>query len=243
MVTNQNPGTIKDPPQVTPEELQKQISNGLTTADDSAAQGMRTLKLVHQSRVAHLTRTAAFLTKKYGADDPRAKDAQAAVSAEKVTVARVSVAHQQVSTPAPEVSTTGWALHGRVFDAQLKPVTGHTVFLVDSSKTYQQTYGFAYTDDTGYFQLNYAGSDAASRDKSAAATQAPAADLFIGIVNEKALPVHVSTTPFQPVESAATYQNITVPGGDKPIGNPPPEIRGIAFPFQEKRKKAKRKKA
>ena len=49
----------------------------------------------------------------------------------------------------------GWALHGRVFNTQLQPISGLTVFLVDASKTYQQAYGFAYTDDTGYFLLNY----------------------------------------------------------------------------------------
>ena len=235
MATNQNPGTVQDPSQITPEKLQTQINSGLTAADDNAAQGMGTLKLVHQARVAHLTRAAAFLTKKYGEGDLRAKDAQAAVAAEKVTVARVSVVHQQVSTPAPQVSTAGWTLHGRVFDAQLKPLTGYTVFLVDSSKTYQQTYGFAYTDDTGYFLLNYAGSDAASRDKSATETQAQP-ELFVEITDSKARPVYLSPTAFQPVLGSATYQNIVLPADDQAIGAPPAQIRKVALPKRKKKK-------
>ena len=128
-------------------------------------------------------------------------------------------------------------LHGRVFDAQLQPVSGFTVFLVDGTKTYQQAYGFAYTDDSGYFLLNYAGPDPALQDKSQAAAPATQVQLFIEIANTKALPVFVSTTAFQPVEGAATYQNITLPDGDQPIGEPPHEIRDVALP-QKKKKKA-----
>jgi hypothetical protein len=192
---------------------------------------------VHKARAAQLSRTAATLKAQYGPNDPGVKSAEAAVAAANVDAALVAVVHQQVTTPEPQVASSGWALHGRVFDPELKPVSGFTVFLVDAAKAYQQAYGFAYTDDTGYFLLNYAGSDPASREKSATATQAPAADLFIGIANEKALPVHLTTTAFQPVERAATYQNIMLPGGDKAIGNPPPEIRDIALPFKKKRKK------
>jgi hypothetical protein len=244
MATNQNPGTIKDPTQVTPKELQTQISSGLTTADNTAAQGIGTLKLVHQARVVHLTRTAAFLSKKYGAGDPRTKDAQDAVAAEQVTVARVSMVHQQVSTPAPQVPTTGWTLYGRVFNAQMQPVTGYTVFLVDAQKAYQQAYGFSYTDNTGYFQIDYAGPKATNPTAGTPAADAPTAtaaasatpQLFVEVVNTKAQPVHLRTTAFQPVIGNATYQNIVLPAGEKPIGVPSPEIRAVALPKRKKKK-------
>jgi hypothetical protein len=138
------------------------------------------------------------------------------------------------------VAANGWALHGRVFDAQLAPASGYTVFLVDKSKTYQQAYGFAYTDSTGYFLLNYAGSAKASGEKPAAASggtpskaapQAAAAlELFVEVVDTKAQPVFLSTTAFQPVIGRATYQNIALSAGQQPIGDPPPEIRRVAMP-------------
>jgi hypothetical protein len=239
MATNQNPGTTADPTQMTPEELQTQINSGLATADNNAAQSMGTLKLVHQARVANLTRTAAFLKAKYGPDDPRVKSAQDAVAGEKVTVARVAVVHQQVSTPAPQVATTGWALYGRVFNAQIQPVTGYTVFLVDAQKNYQQAYGFAYTDRTGYFLINFPGPNSANTSASAATantgSSAAAPQLFVEVANANAMPVYLSATAFQPVIGAATYQNIVLPAGEKPIGDPPPEIRAVALPSQKKK--------
>jgi hypothetical protein len=244
MATSQNPGATQDPPppaptSMTPEELQTQVTSGLTTADGAVTQSTADLKLVHQARVANLTRTAAFLAKKYGATDPRVKTAQDAVAAGKVTVARVSMTHQQLSTAAPQVAANGWSLYGRVFNSQLQPVSGYTVFLVDSQKTYQQAYGFSYTDSTGYFQIDYAGAQPgnppAGTPGAGAQASAAAPQLFVEIVNANAQPVYLNNSAFQPVTGKATYQNIVLPAGEKPIGDPPAEIRAVAIPNTAKK--------
>jgi hypothetical protein len=224
---------------MTPEELKAKIASGLTTADGVATQSVADLKLVHQARVAQLTRTAAFLKAKYGAGDPRTKSAQDAVAAAQVTVARVSMVHQQVSTAAPQVAATGWALYGRVFNAQIQPVTGYTVFLVDAQKSYQQAYGFAYTDNTGYFLISYPGPTGATAPAgttpASAATSAATVQLFVEVADANAQPVYLSTTAFQPATGNATYQNIVLPAGEKPIGDPPPQIRDVALPGRKKK--------
>lgn len=236
MATKSSTTATGSPPDTS--QISGDLTTGLASADSTAAERVQNLQWVHQARVSQLARTAASLKAQYGADNPEVKAAEAAVAAANVTVARVSIAHQQLTSVDPQVAQNGWALHGRVFDAQLQPVSGFTVFLVDAKKSFQQAYGFAYTDDTGYFLLQYAGSDAASQDKSATATQAAAApQLFIEIADTKAQPVYLSTTAFQPVVGTATYQNITLPDGDQAIGDPPPEIRNIALPAQKKKKK------
>jgi hypothetical protein len=216
-------------------QLGTEITTALATADTTAAERIQQLQQVHQARVSLLTRTAAALKAQYGASDPGVKAAEANVAAASLTAARVGMAQQQAATPDPQVSATGWALQGRVFDAQLKPVSGFTVFLVDASKTYQQAYGFAYTDDTGYFLLNYAGPDAAAQDKSTASAKSTAApDLFVEVADAKAQPVYLGTTPFQPAPGSATYQNITLSPGKASIGDPPAQIRNVAIPKSDK---------
>jgi hypothetical protein len=205
-------------------ELGKELVAGLASADTTAAQRVQDLQWIHQARASQLSRTAASLKAKYGADDSRVKTAEAAVAAANLAAARITMVHQQVTTPEPEVEQGGWALHGRVFEPALKPVSGFTVFLVDAAKAYEQAYGFAYTDDTGYFLLNYAGSDPASRGKSANETQAQP-ELFVEITDSKAKPVYLSPTAFQPVPGSATYQNIVLPADDQAIGAPPAQIR------------------
>jgi hypothetical protein len=51
-----------------------------------------------------------------------------------------------------------------------------------------------------------------------------------GLANSNALPVYLSTTAFQPTLGNATYQKITLPAGEPPIDDPPPEIYRIALP-------------
>jgi len=212
-------------------QVESDLATVLGSADSSAASSVQNLTLVHQARLTGLTRTAASVTAQYGAGSAQAVAAQAAVASSSNTVARVTMVSQQTTTPAPQVSATGWALYGRVFDSQLQPVSGFTVFLVDPQKSYQQAYGFAYTDATGYFLLSYSGTP--SQDPSPGQSQT-GAQLFLEIANTKAQPVYLSTTPFQPVLGSATYQNVTLPAGGKPIGDPPEAIRRVALPSQEK---------
>jgi hypothetical protein len=225
--------TDSSPPDAS--ELGKQVAAGLASADTIAAQRVQTLIWVHQARAAQLSRTAATLKAQYGADDSGVKSAEAAVAAATADAARAAVVHQQVTTPDPQVTPTGWALHGRVFDPELKPVSGFTLFLVDAAKAYQQAYGFAYTDDTGYFLLNYAGSDPAASDKSTAATAAQP-DLFVEITDSKVRPVYLSPAALRPVLGKATYQTIVLPADDQAIGTPPAEIQAVALPKRKKKK-------
>jgi hypothetical protein len=59
--------------------------------------------------------------------------------------------------------------------------------------------------------------------------------LFVEIANSKAHPVYLAPTAFTPTIGSATYQNITLPVGEKPLGDPPQAIRAIALPAAEKK--------
>jgi len=219
-------------------DIGSQVASNLAAADNIAAERVQSLIWIHQARAAQLARNAANLKAQYGADDAGVKSSEAAAAAATATAARVAVVHQQVATADPQVAKNGWALHGRVYQVtanQPTPVSGFTVFLADASGTYQQSYGFAFTDDTGYFLLNYPGPDAAaSRHTSAAATQgAEASELFIKVADREAKREYLIDASFQPVIGSATYQNIYLPTGQS-TGQPPPEIRQVAMPKPKK---------
>lgn len=205
------------------DQLTSALNEALSTVDSSKADAVQNLKLVQQAHLSQLTRTAAELKVQLGANDPQVVTAQAAVTARAATVARIIAANLQVTTPAPTVAATGWALHGRVYDAQLRPVAGLTVFLVDSQKAYQSQFGFAYTDETGYFLINYA---------PPAGQAAPSVMLYVEIANQQGAPIYLGTTAFQLTAGSTSYQNITLPADAKPLGDPPPEIRKIAIPSE-----------
>jgi hypothetical protein len=206
-----------------PADLNAALDATLTPADTSSTNAAESLNQVQQARLTQLSRNAATLKAKYGATDPRVVAAEATVTARKATVARVSALSQQASTPAPSVAANGWALHGRVLSSSLQPVASQTVFLVDEQKTYQEQFGFSYTDSTGYFLISY----------TPPAGQTPSQPtIYVEIANQKSLPIYLATTAFQPTVGAAIYQNITLPAGEKPLGDPPAAIRKVAIPPQ-----------
>jgi hypothetical protein len=228
------PGSSTTSPTVA--EITNGVASELSTADSTAAQGVQKASDISRARLLQWTRAAASITARFGASSPQAAAAEAKVTASKATVARVAILNQQVSAATPQVSATGWALYGHVYNTQLQPVSAYTVFLVDAKNAYQSAYGFTYTDSTGYFLISFAGEPAAalgSSQQSSQAAPSPAqapTQLFIEIANANAQPVYLSKTAFQPTLGAATYQNITLPAGEAPIGDPPPAIRRIALP-------------
>ncbi len=203
----------------------------ISSADTDSAAAVQNLGLVHQARLSSQTRAATLAAAQYGKDSTQAKAAQSAIDATKTAVARTQLASLQINTPQPTVAASGWALHGRVLDSSLAALPQYTVFLVDEQKAYLREYGFAYTDSTGYFLINYAPSTQggtqgdAARDASAAVPS-----IFLEVANQKSEPVYLSTAAFAPVLGQATYQTITLAAGEPILGDPPEEIKRVAMP-------------
>jgi hypothetical protein len=59
------------------------------------------------------------------------------------------------------------------------------------------------------------------------------------MTNTKGETVYLSATPFQSAPGSVTYQNITLPSGAQPLGDPPQAIRDVALPSR-KNKPSKR---
>ena len=229
---------------LTPDSASAQLDSSvpviLTSADSDTVDAIQNLGLIKQARVSQLTRVAVNASAQYGSSSPQAAAAQSAVAATTSTVERISLLGQQASTPAPTVTANGWALHGRVYDSNNKPLSGQTVFLVDVEKNFQSAFGFAYTDATGYFLINYPGSgaaDAGSQKGPSAQPSPQAAELFLQIADTNANPVFLSTAAFQPVMGTATYQVVTLAAGEPALGDPPAPVRAVGFPPAGKTRK------
>jgi len=135
---------------------------------------MQTLSLVHQARLSQQKHAVTTLTAQYGATS-----AQSEGRASRCHIlsdhgrAPWQWVQQQVTLPPRRFQPPAGPLHGRVYNADLQPLAAHSVFLVDSQKNYLSTYGFAYTDSTGYFLISYSGSVAPPSGQNATQTQSP----------------------------------------------------------------------
>jgi hypothetical protein len=212
-------------------QLTSTLPTAIGSADADSADAVRNLVLVQQARLSSQTRAATLAVAQYGKDSTQAKAAQSAVDAAKIVIARASQASLQINTPKPTVAATGWALQGRVLDSTYAGLSQYTVFLVDEQKAYLREYGFAYTDSTGYFLINYApGGQTGAQGTAGQNGSAAAPSLFLEVANKKAEPVYLSATAVTPVLGQATYQTITLAAGEPILGDPPEEIKRIAMP-------------
>jgi hypothetical protein len=172
-----------------------------------------------------------------GPDSAQAAAAEAQVAAARATAARLAVIRQQVTTKPPTIAATGWALHGRVYTAQLEPAVGHCVFLVDPQNAYYSAAGFAYTDTTGYFLLMYQETATEPGTPASGAQRGTALEppgLYVEITNPSGQPVYLGTTALAPTLGTAVYQTLPLPPGEQHIGDPPSAVRAIALPPQSR---------
>jgi hypothetical protein len=209
----------------TPEQAAQQIKDAAAATEAGAAasvaSSLQTLAFVGQARGSRLDRTAADAAAQYGPTSTQAQAAKAAADSAKLLAGRIAAAQQQAATPAPTVDPNAWVLHGRVYDSALNPLAQHSVFLADTQKIYQSAYGFSYTDSSGYFLI--------TAPAEAAGTKPPT-DLYLQIVDPKASPVYSSASAFSPTVGTATYQTVTLPPKEPPLGDPPADVRATALP-------------
>ena len=196
------------------------MTSALTVADASSAQRVQQLGLVHQARLAQLTRASASVAAQYGADSVQATAAAAAVASSQLLLARITQINLRVTLTAPKAAAGGWALYGHIYTSAGAAAAAYTVFLVDEQNAYQGAVGFSYTGSDGSYTLNY--------QPAAGATALP--QLYLQVANASAQPVYLSTVAFAPTVGQATYQDVTLPAGEPVLGDPPAEIRATALP-------------
>jgi len=217
-----------------PADLQSFGSTLVTSANQLSAAGTAMSGLVQTARLSGLKRAAAAAVATYGAASTEAAAANQAVTTAQARTGQLQVVSQKAATAPPAVASTDWALHGRVYDANLNPQERYTVFMVDAQNNYISDYGYSYTDATGYFLLRHQGASAASssgaKETGAASKTAAAPQGFVQVCDANANPVFSSTTPFAPVKGKATYQVLTLPASGQSLGDPPAEIRAVAMP-------------
>jgi hypothetical protein len=200
----------------------EKINNGVAQVDANAASRVQQLSITKQARLNQVTRIATTISAQSGATSTQATAAAADVNASKAAIARIDMLKQQMTVPPPAVTATGWAIYGVVYNSSKAPVSGYSLYFVDSTNTYQNTFGVAYTGSDGSFQIVYAGPSDGQK--------APTTALYLQIANPAGDPIYSSPSAFTPTTGAPSYEVITLPAGEKPIGVLPVVFRGITTP-------------
>lgn len=188
--------------------------------DSQTATQFSGLTLIRQARISQLQRQAASLTVLHGATDSRVVALQASIQSQQSLASKLGTVRDQATTPAPVIPPNGWVLHGRVRDQNLQPVAQLTVLLLNEQKKWLRSYGYAFTDATGYYLLTYAPADSGEYDSAASLSA------FLEVLNQKRQPLYIDSSAFTLNAGVALYRDIALPSLT-PLGNPPPGAASV----------------
>jgi hypothetical protein len=178
--------------------------------------------------VTQANRIATSIAARPGASSALLTAAKAAVSNAQATATRILMMKAQITSPAPTVNAKGWALYGHVYNSSGAAVDAYSVYFVDSTNTYQNAYGIAYTASDGSYRIVNSG--------PAAGQSAPATpQLFLQVGNAAGDPIYTSSSAFTPVTGKATYEDVTLPAGEKVLGKLPTVLRTVILPAVEEK--------
>jgi hypothetical protein len=183
--------------------------------DSQTAAQFSGLTLIRQARISQLQRQAASMTALRGATDPGVVALQASIQSQQSLASQLGAVRDQALTPVPSVPANGWVLHGRVRDQNLQPVAQLTVLLLNEQKTWLRTYGYAYTDPTGYFILSYAPAESRKSDLAASLSA------YLEVLDQKREPLYIDGSAFTLSTGATLYRDIVL-ASLTTLGNPPP---------------------
>lgn len=205
---------------------------GATTISSQATQQLNGLTLIRQAKTNQLQRQATALAAQNGATDPTVVALQQTIQTQQALAAQLGAAQTLVSTNAPSVPAGGWVVYGYVRDQNLQPVAQLTVFLVNEQKVWLRGFGYAFTSDTGYFEIDYSPPTVAAKKRARAGTKvaaetassdisAAAGTAYLEVLNQKRQPLYIDSSAFSIATGSAIYRDVFL-AGQTPLGSAPP---------------------
>jgi hypothetical protein len=131
------------------------FENSIAALDRSRAADLTELTTVRSAKFDSLQRDRTRLVAKLGADHPRVQALDRNIAQHRVLVPVLQTEAAVAAVATPKGDAKSWAIHGFVVYPTRAPVPGITLALY-TGQTWERRFGFACTDQRGYFQLSVA---------------------------------------------------------------------------------------
>lgn len=146
--------------QIDPAVASDAIDKNLPSFDANRAQGYAELGTLRGAKSASLVREQRLLALKYGgAVSPRAEAAALKLTHNEALRRELASTQEVVETPVPDVDENSFVVHGFVRRPDQTGIRGLTLALTDQTGVWQREFGYACTDERGYFSLRLEAKD------------------------------------------------------------------------------------
>jgi protocatechuate 3,4-dioxygenase beta subunit len=139
--------------QVTLEEIDQNLNNGIAGADVQRAEHLKNFQTTRAAKANLYEREHARLTLKYGADHPRVSALSNKISVNRGILNEVEQERVRAAVPVPDAGAQDFITHGFVRDENGIPMRNATVAFYDRNGRAVSRLGYACTNNDGYFKI------------------------------------------------------------------------------------------
>ncbi len=141
--------------QLSTEEFIGRLDASFDILDTLRAEELERTRLFQTVKTRALEKEQHRLTVKLGADHPRVKKLASRLAYRNKMMADLEEETARARIKVAALGANTWMVHGVVLDKNRKGKSGLTVALFDAQGKWRQEFGFACTDDQGYFAISY----------------------------------------------------------------------------------------
>ena len=198
-------------------ETLKYIDDTSDQLDEQRLAGLKEEQNTQLIKDEVLQREAKRLEVKHGKDHPEVQEAENRVAYNRQMFTGLDREIEKASIKTEPLPENGWRVHGRVFDPNIKPVKGVTVFFSDQGKRWVEILGNSCTNDLGYYSL--------TADEKVLDQIERSQILYLTVSDKNKTIIYTSRELFVPVKGVIVYRDIYLKQED--CVPPPPNKREI----------------
>jgi hypothetical protein len=190
------------------EEFISRLDESFDLLETLRAEELERSRLLHTVKIRALEQERHRLAAKLGAEHPRVTQLASRLAYRTRMMADLEEesARAAIKTPAREPDT--WMVHGVVLDKNRKGKPGLTVGLFEASGKWRREFGYACTDERGYFALMY------PRAGTPRAEIPGAQPLYLQVSDQEYRTLLKDTVPLYPALGQVQYRRLVLP--DRP---------------------------
>lgn len=177
------------------------VGDSVKMLDDERLAGLQEFQQHQALRYSILQDEKTRLEIKYGSDHPLVQEINTRLDMHENLNAGLDQEISKSSIKNDPLPAGSWRIHGKVYDSEISPVQGYSVFLGDSSGNWNQKTGNSCTDETGYYSLTLVEKIAESLEKQ---------PIYLSVSDKDKKIVYVDSEPLIVKRGMIIYREIVL---------------------------------
>jgi hypothetical protein len=184
------------------------FQSDLANADSTRAAALSRLQQLLAARANHSDREQTRLAHGGSAGDPVVLELQTQVARDRQLARLLAVEVDRVNARVPVIAKDGWAVYGFVWNAQWEGQPNLTVAIYDVSGTWMRQFGYARTDNKGYFALPSKSTAVQTNIAGETSRSSVALSLVMHVINQSRTTLFIDKTPLTLTPGTVEYRPI-----------------------------------